>query len=626
MSITVQHRRDSRANIEAVTPADGELGWDQTLKAARMGDGSTLGGFLMKKWRTSFPVSPPQITADQNNYNPTDLAVAETLLLTADASRSITGITAAVAGARMSIVNRGSFDITLKDASASSTAANRFQFGADVVLKANGAIELQYSGTDSRWIRANGAAKLNSIPEELIFNGVITPAQITADRNDYAPVDTVTATKTLALASIVRLSTDASRNITGLVDPRDGVIKTLLNVGTNPVVLLNQNAGSSAANRFDFGANITLAAKQSAKIRYDATDSRWKLEAATSGAAVAAGAVTAQTLGASALGMSMINGTLVASVAGSSLTVAIKNLAGNDPSAADPVYVLMRNAAAAAGDFTVMTLTAAVSLVISSGSSLGVAANNTAFKIWVVGFNDGGTFRLGVVNCLVGTSIFPLSGLGIASSTAEGGAGAADAAWTFYTGAAVTAKAYATLAYMTWETGLASAGTWSAGPTRMQLFGHGVPLPGHQVTCVVQSTGSVASGSTLIPIDNTIPQNTEGDQYLSAIIIPSSAAHLVEVESHLQIANSAANPALTAALFQDSAANALASTIISSATNALEVLRLAYIGLMGLSVPTTFKVRAGSASAGTTTFNGSGGAPLMSGTLYSFLRVREVAT
>lgn len=521
MSQTVQHRRDSRANIEAATPADGELGWDQTLKAIRMGDGATLGGLLMKKWRYSYPVSPAQITADQNNYNPTDLGIAETLLLTSDAARSVTGIAAGVAGARMSIVNRGSFDITLKDASASSTAANRFQFGADVVLKANGAVELQYSGGDSRWMRANGGAKFSVVQEELLLSGVITPAQITADKNDYAPTDSVTATKTTALASILRLSSDASRNITGLVDPRDGAVKTIINAGTNPIVLKDASTSSTAANRFDFGADITLAAKQSATIRYDGTDSRWKLEAATAGGAVAAGAVTAQTLAASGLGasVSMVNGAIAESHAGSAVTFALKTLAGADPTAGDPVLFVFPDGA---GGFVVRTVIAAMSLVISSGSSLGIGATSQAFRIWIGAFDDGGTVRLcaGVFS-VPGTSLqtYPVNEGVPGSSTAEGGAGAADSPGVLYTGTAVTAKFFRLIGYADYETGLASPGAWASSPTRIMQVGPGGPRPGTRLQRKRFNTSTPTTTTSTSYVDSN----------LSVTITPTSPINFVDV-------------------------------------------------------------------------------------------------
>lgn len=628
MSIITEHRRGTRANAEANTPAVAELWWDTTLNAVRMGDGATLGGYLQKRWGYSYPLSPAQITANQNDYAPTDFAIAETIYLTSDAVRSITGLAGGYAGARRTIVNRGSFDITLVNSSGSSTAANRFLFEADIVIRPNGSMEVQYSVTDSRWMRGTGGTKFSTIPQDFLLTGVITPAQITANQNDYAPADAVTATKTTALASILRLNSDASRNITGIVDPRDGAIKTIINAGSNPIVLKNADAGSTAANRFDFGADVTLAAKQSARIRYDGTDSRWKLEASTAGAAVGAGAVIAQTLASSGVAHGpIVNGYLEWTVAGSALTIALKTLAGADPSAGDPVLVWVRNATAAPAsgtpNYSLLTITAALSLVVSSGSAVGVAANNTAFRLWAVLFNDAGTARIGVINCLSGTSISALSAWGIGSSTAEGGAGAADAAQTCYTGTAVASKPYAMLGYATWESGLAAAGTWSAGPTRAQTYGPGVPLPGQPVQQAITTTGSLSTGTTVIPGDNTIPQNTEGDQYLSQAILPNSGANLLEIAAVMYVAHSTANVAM--ALFQDSGANALAcGWAYGNGVSANIPLRFREIA--NTTSSTTFKVRAGGFSAGTLTVNGFSGGQFFNGTLISSLAITEIMT
>jgi hypothetical protein len=268
-----------------------------------------------------------------------------------------------------------------------------------------------------------------------------------------------------------------------------------------------------------------------------------KLAAALVNTTPSDGSVSAVKLAASALGsgVSMVNGTLVMSVAGSALTVALKTLAGTDPTASDPVYVVFRNTTPATGDYTVITVTSATSVVVSSGSTLGTV-NAQAFRVWVVGFNDAGTFRLSVINCLNPNpwNIFALSQFSIASSTAEGGAGAADSVFVFYTGAAVTSKAYTVLGYATWETGLATAGTWSAGPTRLELFRPWTPLPGAVISQVETFTGAVATGTTVLPSDDTIPQITEGDQYMTQAIIPTSAANVLNVEAQGNFAHSAA--------------------------------------------------------------------------------------
>ncbi|MBI4275440.1 MAG: DUF2793 domain-containing protein [Rhizobiales bacterium] len=115
--------------------------------------------------------------------------------------------------------------------------------------------------------KSTGSVKVNS---GFYLTGDISPSQITADQNDYNPAG-------LSAASVLRLSSDATRNLTGLSGGGRGRIVAIINVGSNGIVLKDANASSAASNRFSFGADVTLAAKQSAMLWYDAADSRWKL-------------------------------------------------------------------------------------------------------------------------------------------------------------------------------------------------------------------------------------------------------------------------------------------------------------------------------------------------------------
>jgi hypothetical protein len=344
---------------------------------------------------------------------------------------------------------------------------------------------------------------------------------------------------------------------------------------------------------------------------------------------LAHGSVVAAMLASSGLGHGpVVNGFLDWTVSGNALTIALKTLAGTDPTPNDPVLVWVRNATAApaagTATYSLMTITAALSLVISSGSTMGFV-NATAGKLWAVLFNDGGTARIGAVNCLSGTNIYPLGGWPIASSTAEGGAGGADSAQTFYTGTAVTSKPYAVLGYATWETGLATAGNWSAGPTRAQVFGPGVPLPGARLQPLSNTDGAVATTATVIPIDDTIPQNTEGAQFMSQAITPTSAAHLLQID-HIGEYAVNANAYIAAALFQDSTANALVAMLgIAQASAAPMPVIFTHIMLAGTSSATTFKVRAGP-NGSTLTFNGFSSGRIFGGVMGSRLTVQEIVT
>lgn len=140
-------------------------------------------------------------------------------------------------------------------------------------------------------------------------------------------------------------------------------------------------------------------------------------------------------------------------------------------------------------------------------------------------------------------------------------------------------------------------------------------------------TGAVATGTTVMPFDDTIPQNTEGDQYMTLGITPTSATNKLEIEVVINLAfgNSATNT--TAALFQSGSAGALAAVAAEASTNnnCMTNLKLTYTMLAGSTSPLTFNVRAGNSAAGTTTFNGETGARRLGGVMASSIVIREIA-
>jgi len=98
----------------------------------------------------------------------------------------------------------------------------------------------------------------------------LTPSQITANTDDYAPTGHLTARR-------FRLSTDASHNLTGLQGGTDGRDIVIANVGSFDLVLVH-DATSTAASRFLLpnGSNLTLNPNDSASLWYDGTSSRWR--------------------------------------------------------------------------------------------------------------------------------------------------------------------------------------------------------------------------------------------------------------------------------------------------------------------------------------------------------------
>ena len=117
---------------------------------------------------------------------------------------------------------------------------------------------------------ANGNLTLDVGAKDFYLNAAISPAQITSNQNDYNPSGILTA-------NTLRLSTDASRNITGLSNAGDqGRWMIIHNVGSNSIILKDEDAGSLATNRFALASDIILQADQVTQLWYDGTNSRWR--------------------------------------------------------------------------------------------------------------------------------------------------------------------------------------------------------------------------------------------------------------------------------------------------------------------------------------------------------------
>jgi hypothetical protein len=146
------------------------------------------------------------------------------------------------------------------------------------------------------------------------------------------------------------------------------------------------------------------------------------------------------------------------------------------------------------------------------------------------------------------------------------------------------------------------------------------------IQVVNTETTAVATGTTVLPNDDTIPQSTEGDQYMSLSVTPTSAANKLRIDVVIHVSPSLSGNWETAALFQDAGANALASSsaFLETATAYVPITFTHYM-TAGTTSPTTFKVRAGMPNAGTTTLNGQGGARRFGGVLASSITISEIA-
>lgn len=117
---------------------------------------------------------------------------------------------------------------------------------------------------------------------------------------------------------------------------------------------------------------------------------------------------------------------------------------------------------------------------------------------------------------------------------------------------------------------------------------------GKLVGFAIATTTTASSGSTTIPVDSTIPQNTEGNEIITVSYTPTNASNKLRIRYNGILGGNADEQA-TMALFQDSTADALKAgqfRCIGGANTAYER-HLEHIMDAGTTSSTTFKIRAG---------------------------------
>lgn len=156
---------------------------------------------------------------------------------------------------------------------------------------------------------------------------------------------------------------------------------------------------------------------------------------------------------------------IATSVGSSALTIALKQADGTtDPSTgASAVKVGMRSSTLTSGLYNQRSATAATSLVISSGSTLGQVSTKEA-AIFIYLLDNAGTLELAISGTLYDENQ-------VISTTAEGGAGAADSGTVVYSTTARTNVPFRLIGKLI--NTQTTAGTWASAGTTLQvgLFG-----------------------------------------------------------------------------------------------------------------------------------------------------------
>jgi hypothetical protein len=153
----------------------------------------------------------------------------------------------------------------------------------------------------------------------------------------------------------------------------------------------------------------------------------------------------------------------------------------------------------------------------------------------------------------------------------------------------------------------------------------GYPVAMQTIVQVVEASPvtSVVSCSTVIPLDNSIPQNTEGDEVITQAITPTSATNRLRIEFHASSIGGSGVDDVSVALFQDTTAGALAAGAFRNSSRVAA--SLVHEMAAGTTSATTFKIRIGPAGGSTHYVNGdTAGTRTLGGVASARLCITEI--
>jgi len=156
----------------------------------------------------------------------------------------------------------------------------------------------------------------------------------------------------------------------------------------------------------------------------------------------------------------------------------------------------------------------------------------------------------------------------------------------------------------------------------------GKPVFSSKIVQIVEGTPYTtwATTTTAIPNDDTIPQNTEGSEYVTVTITPKSASNRLVIEACASALSVDGVRTVTGAIYQDSTTNALAAAQITiAAVNYMAPLSVRHEMAAGTTSATTFKFRLGPSAGGTASINGATSGRTLGGVNSVRISVTEIA-
>ena len=137
---------------------------------------------------------------------------------------------------------------------------------------------------------------------------------------------------------------------------------------------------------------------------------------------------------------------------------------------------------------------------------------------------------------------------------------------------------------------------------------------------------ALATGTTAVPYDDTIPTILEGDEYMTLVHTPQDALNILEINVIFNGGNSGSQDFFVG-IWQDATSACLNGSFKKTASGdfagSFNPFPIKHIMLAGTVNATTFRVRAGGSTGSTTTINGETGARKYGGILTSSISIKE---
>jgi hypothetical protein len=269
-------------------------------------------------------------------------------------------------------------------------------------------------------------------------------------------------------------------------------------------------------------------------------------------------------------------------------------------------------------------------LVYASGSS--VSVSHSSGKITLLG-SQSRDMRVGDVQGLIheGSSDGWREFL---FHRADGTQIAASLSATTLTAGSISASAVSTVTLRAASASVTAIGFTSLQATSISAsvgaFGI-LKIAGSEISTAVaqvvrDSDATYTTITTDMPYDDSIPQNTEGDEILSVAITPTNANSTLRIRAVIPHGASIEAAAMQCAIFVDTTAGAIAATSSNTGnSSSMATLVLEHTLTAGSTSARTYKVRCGPEAGGSTMYiNGDAAGRKLGGVMKATLEVEEI--